>query len=269
MTKVKQRCWIPRLRKLAKRVVRKCHGCKRFQTLAFADPPPGNLPQERTLGSTPFQVVGVDYAGPIKYRKKSSQEGKAYVALYSCSLTRAVYLDLLPNQTLEEFLHSLKRFVARRGRPKKIFSENGKTFVAAAKWLRKIMHSEKINNWLAKNDFNLSRAPWWGGQFERLLGLMKQSLYKTIGNGNLRWNELEEVMLEIETVLNNRPLSCLEDDVQLTALTPSTMLFGQPYQIPEDVSDVENIDLRKRVRYFQKCKDSLWNRWNKEYLKSS
>ena len=135
------------------------------------------------------------------------------------------------------------------------------------------MKSEKINSWLAKSaiiwQFNVCRAPWWGGQFERLVGLMKQSLYKTIANGNLRWNELEEVTLEIETALNNRPLSYLEDDVQLTALTPSTMLFGQPYQIPEeDVSDVENIDLRKRVRYLQKCKDSLWNRWNKEYLKA-
>ena len=31
--------------------------------------------------------------------------------------------------------------------------------------------------------FNLSRAPWWGGQFERLIGLVKGSLHKTIGNG--------------------------------------------------------------------------------------
>lgn len=75
---------------------------------------------------------------------------KAYIVLYACSLTRAVYLELLPDQTTQEFLRSLKRFIARRGRPEKIFSDNGKTFVATSKWLEKIRQDEKINDWLAK-----------------------------------------------------------------------------------------------------------------------
>ena len=37
-----------------------------------------------------------------------------------------------------------------------------------------------------------------GGQFERLIAVMKQSLYKSIGNGNLRWHELEEVILDVK-----------------------------------------------------------------------
>ena len=92
----------------------------------------------------------------------------------------------------------MKRFIVRRGRPKNIFSDNGKTFVAASKWLEKIRQDEKINDWLAKQSitwqFNLSSAPWWGGQFERLIGVIKQSMYKAIGNGNLRWHELDEVI---------------------------------------------------------------------------
>lgn len=75
---------------------------------------------------------------------------KAYIVLYACSVTRGVYLDLLPGQSAEEFLSSLKRFIARRGRPEKIFSDNGKTFVAAAKWLRIAREYVKLNNWLAK-----------------------------------------------------------------------------------------------------------------------
>ena len=180
MTKVREKYWIPRLRRLTKRVIRSCPGCKRFQVKAYADPPTANLPLERTTGSTPFKVIGVDYAGPIKYLSKAMKEQKAYVALYACSLTRAVYLDLLPDQSTEEFLHSLKRFVARKGRPEKIFSDNGKTFVATAKWLTRVRNNEKLNDWLAKHDikwkFNLSRARWWGGQFERLIGVMKQAL---------------------------------------------------------------------------------------------
>ncbi len=273
MTKIREKYWIPRLRRLTKRVIRRCHGCKRFQVKAYADPPTANLPLERTTGSTPFKVIGVDYAGPIRYLNKTKKEKKAYVALYACSLTRAVYLDLLPNQSTEEFLLSLKRFIARKGRPEKIFSDNGKTFVATEKWLKRVRNDEKLNDWLAKQDikwkFNLSRAPWWGGQFERLVGVMKQALYKSIGNGNLRWKELEEVLLDVKTTVNNRPLSYIEDDVQMPILTPNSMQFMQPTQIPEEeIAGVENIDLRKRARYFRRCKDIVWSRWTNEYLKS-
>ena len=95
MTSVKSRHWVPRLRKLAKRTIRACHGCKRFRAKAAANPPPGNLPVDRTQGSRPFQVIGVDYAGPIKYKKRGKVESKAYIVLYACFLCRALYLDLV------------------------------------------------------------------------------------------------------------------------------------------------------------------------------
>ena len=50
-------------------------------------------------------------------------------------------------------------------------------------------------------------------QFEKLIGIMKQSMYKAIGNGQLRWYELEEVILDVEITLNNRPLGYVEDDI--------------------------------------------------------
>ena len=84
-------------------------------------PTPGLLPLERTEGSTPFEIFGVGFAGPIKYRKTSRIEGKGYLVLYTCSLTRALYLEVLPNLETTTFLANLKRFIARRGRPLKIF----------------------------------------------------------------------------------------------------------------------------------------------------
>ena len=85
MAKLRERYWVPRLRKLAKRITRTCHGCQRFQAKVYSSPPPGNLPREQTEGKTLFQVIGVDYAGPLKYRVKAKMEGKAYILLYSCS----------------------------------------------------------------------------------------------------------------------------------------------------------------------------------------
>ena len=73
MAKIREEHWIPRLGRLAKKVLRQCYGCKHFQAVALAAPPPGLLPPERTEGSSPFEVVGVD---PIKYRKSSRAEGK-------------------------------------------------------------------------------------------------------------------------------------------------------------------------------------------------
>ena len=58
--------WIPRLRRLTQKVIRGCFSCKRFQVTAFHSLPPGNLPIDRIMGSVPFQVLGVDYAGPIQ-----------------------------------------------------------------------------------------------------------------------------------------------------------------------------------------------------------
>ena len=100
------------------------------------------------------------------------------------------------------------------------------------------------------------------------MGLVKRALYKSIGRASLFWNELEEVLLDVEITLNNRPLDYIEDDVQLPILTPCAMMFGQPRLVPEENPDEGDIDLRKRVRYLHRCKDVLRNRWTGEYLKS-
>ena len=142
---------------------------------------------------------------------KAKTDGKAYVLLYACSLTRALFLELLPNLETKEFLVSFKRLIARHGRPQKVYSDNGRTFVGAAQWIKQVMQDEKFQNFLAYQgiqwQFNLSRAPWWGGQFERMVGLVKGALYKCIGNGLLSWADLQEVLLDIEVAPNNRPLT--------------------------------------------------------------
>lgn len=51
--------------------------------------------------------------------------------------------------------------------------------------------------------FNLSRVPWWGGQFEWITGLVKQMLIKGMGNAHLAMVEMQEVMLDIELNMNN------------------------------------------------------------------
>lgn len=113
----------------------------------------------------------------------------------------------------------------------------------------------------------MSRAPWWGGQFERLVGIFKRAFYKCVGGGALTWVELTEVVLEIEIQLNCRPLSYVEDDVEFPLLTQASFLFQRTNRLPEpEPWREEDVNLRKRARYLRACKEALWRRWTGEYV---
>ena len=95
--------------------------------------------------------------------------GKAYLVLYACSLSRALHLEVLPNLDTTTFLGSMKRLLARRGRPEIIFRDNGGAFVGAARLLPENQSDEGLQTYTANEEihwkFNLSRTPWWRGQF--------------------------------------------------------------------------------------------------------
>ena len=117
--------------------------------------------------------------------------------------------------------------------------------------------------------FNLSRAPWWGGQYERLIEFFKRAFHKSIGNGILSFKELENVVLDVEVALNGRPLSYLEDDIELPVLTPATMLSINPSRLPElKPRHLDERDLRKRAKLLKECKRAMWKRWSREYVRS-
>ena len=145
--------------------------------------------------------------------------------LYACIPTRAVHLE---TSETSEFIAGLERFIARRGRPEIIYSDNGSSFKAKEKWLQEVQRDERFHENLAglaiKWPFNISRGTWREGQFQRLIELFKNSFYITVGNGTLRWLELEEEVFDVGVALNNRPLSYLEDAIQLPVLSPNLML---------------------------------------------
>ena len=134
------------------------------------------------------------------------------------------------------------------------------------------MRDKKFQNFLAHQgiqwQLNLSRVPWCGGQLERMVGLFKGTLHKSIRNGMLFWPALQEILLDIEVTLNNRPLSYVDDDIQLPILTPSSFQYGQLNMLPElEPHHIQETDLRKRAKYLRKCKDALWSRWTRENLR--
>jgi hypothetical protein len=165
-------------------------------------PVPGLLPKDRTNPGTAFEVVGIDLAGPVKYKKTAKTEGRVYLAIFASSLSRAIHLELLQNLETPTFLVSLKKYIARRGHPRVIYSDNGGTFVKVSAWLKQIRKDERIRELVEEYEitwnFNLSHAPWRGGQFERLIAVVKSAMYKVVGGEFLTWDELAELMLDIE-----------------------------------------------------------------------
>lgn len=134
--------------------------------------------------SDPFAITGVDFARPMYYKIKKSTTAKAYIALFTCASTRAVHLKLCHDLYATESQRALKEFVARRGCPHTIVSNNGKTFVTTGRWLSTLKKDHGMANYLGtlniKWKFNLAWSPWWGGFFEQPVSIMKRSLWKVL-----------------------------------------------------------------------------------------
>ena len=115
----------------------------------------------------------------------------------------------------------------------------------------------------------MPRAPWWGGFFERLIGMIKSALSKSDGRALLKFEELEEVLLDVETFLNNRPLCFLGEEFEQPVITPNLLLRGQPAQfLEENLDDIGDgrEGMTRRLQYLKSCRENVRKRWLNEYL---
>ena len=190
MAAIRENFWIPKLRQIPKRVIRICFECKKFHTLLFITQQQGILPLDRTTETRSFQVIGTHFADAIMYHNKNRSEKKAYILLFTCSLTRAIHLELLLDQTTDGFIRVLKKLIARKGCLETIYSNSAKIYVAVSKWIKKINKSKILDHLLStrsiKLKFDLFWAPWLHEEVERMVGLVKNTLYKTVWGVKVR-----------------------------------------------------------------------------------
>ena len=114
----------------------------------------------------------------------------------------------MPNLNALTFLRSFKHFTSRRGVPSKVVSDNAKTFKSASKIIQGVFNEPEVKKHFAELHvewaFNLEKAPWWGGIFERMSNFAKHCLKKSVGRASLTYDELSTLMTKIEAVLNSR-----------------------------------------------------------------
>ena len=231
LAELRSRFWIVRGRNFVRRLLFNCVVCKRNEGKPYKTPPPPPLPDFRVKKAPPFKYTGVDYVGPLYVKTPSKEDRKVWICLLTCCVTRAVHLEVVPSLTAEAFLRSFRRFTARRSTPTMVVSDNAKTFKAASKELVTVMQDPEVKKYFTKEgirwSYNLEKAPWQGGFYERLVKSLKRCLKKTIGQAKLSFDELATVIAEAEMILNSRPLSYISSEDLEEPLTPSHLLCGR------------------------------------------
>ncbi|XP_041673673.1 uncharacterized protein LOC121529782 [Drosophila eugracilis] len=269
---------IPRVRNLIKSVVYACKVCdihkKKLQTQLM-----GELPKERTSFSRPFTYTGVDYAGPFEiknYTGRACLITKGYVLVFVCFSTKAIHLEPTSDLTTEKFLAAFARFVSRRGCPRQVQSDNGKTFVGAAALLScdflqslkgavtgAYSHQQLLWHFIPPG------APHMGGLWEAGVKSFKTLFYKATATRKYTFEELATLLARIEACLNSRPLAPMsEDPADLMAPTPGHFLVGGPLLVtvePELKGDTTSII--NRWQHLKALQQQFRLRCKEEYLK--
>ncbi|XP_018311277.1 uncharacterized protein [Mycetomoellerius zeteki] len=232
---IRERFWIISGRNLVRQTVQKCVTCFRSQPKA-ASTIMGNLPRARVnIPKRAFDQCGVDYAGPCYYKegtKRNAKQIKCYIAVFICLATKAIHLELTTGWSSEAFLNVFKRFIARRGCPSDIYSDNGLNFVGADRELSELSDllknqttQQQVSDQLADKGIHWHfiplRAPHHGGIWEAAVKAAKRHLVRMTKNSTLKYEELETFLIQIEAILNSRPITPLSSDSNdLSSLTP-------------------------------------------------
>lgn len=266
-----------------KSIIHNCVKCFRFKAEA-ASQLMADLPMVRVTPSRPFLYCGIDFAGPFNIKQsrlRKSLVTKGYICLFVCMASKALHLETVPDLSTKAFLNALNRFTSRRGKCQKIFSDNATNFKGAyneLKELYKMLNTkcskELIQDKLAENsiqwEFIPPVSPHWGGIWESGVKSVKFHLRRTLRDCLFTYEEFNTIIIQIEGILNSRPLCELSSDPEeLTALTPAHFLIGDTLTAYPDL-ELENIPVNRLSLYQQisKLKQVFWKRWSIEYLSS-
>ena len=266
---IKSQYYIPKLRVLYKSVRRSCQHCKNASAVPVM-PQMSNLPPARLASfERPFTYVGIDYFGPL-YATVGRRKEKRWGVLFTCLTIRAVHIEIAYSLDTSSCVMSINNFMARRGTPREIYTDNGTNFTATAKIFGTEQAKLNFESASTKFDtikwkFNPPATPHMGGAWERLVRSVKTTLYHICPNMNFNDETLKSAMAEVEFIINSRPLTFASlESCDDEALTPNHLLLGSSSGYKPINSEVT--DLRLRWRQTHQFSDQFWRRWIKEYL---
>ena len=201
------------------------------------------------------------------------------MCLFVCFSSKAIHLELTSDLSTQGCLCALRRFIARRGRPGHIHSDNGKNFQGAKNQLHELfamLHSQEGNEQIASAcaeegiTWHLvpPKAPHFGGLWEAAVKVAKKHLQRQLGPSRLSFEDVNTILTQIESLMNSRPLLPMTEDADdLAALTPANFLIGTSMLALPD-PDHRNIPINRLDHYqqLQQHVQKFWSHWRTEYL---
>ena len=248
MTFLREKYWITSMRSTVKKVLHRCRVCKKVAGRAYLTPVAPPLPDFRLNDLKAFQSTAVDFTAHL-YVKVRDTTRKVYVCLFTCCSTRAVHLEITQDLSCESFLRAFRRFTSTYSVPHLIYCDNAKTFTSGENEIKRLYQT--VSNTQCQRHFAQKgirfkytpvQASWFGGVHERLIGVTKLAIKKTLGKALVSLDELQTLIKEIQSVVNNRPLTHLSADInELKAITPNHLIYGHELSMlpVEDISENE------------------------------
>ncbi|XP_028968865.1 uncharacterized protein LOC114828533 [Galendromus occidentalis] len=277
---LRRRFWIVRGRQIIKALLAKCVTCRRKHSRPSSQVEAPS-PDERAEFVAPFAAGSLDSCGPLFGRIKKETE-KMYIALFTCSATRAVHLEVVPSMSAIQTHLALRRFLASYPSCRLLVSDNARSFTKAATDIKRVFNTVKnpeVRELLAGRKiewkFICPRAPWQGGMYERLVGTVAST--KTLGRSFVSYEEFRTIVAEMTAIVNARPISHVSSDVdEPLPLTPAQFLRGGPQCAPlAQILPLDRLgpdgalpgdELRRQLVKRTAYLESLAARWHREYL---
>ncbi|KAK7605302.1 hypothetical protein V9T40_007160 [Parthenolecanium corni] len=257
---LRRQYWLPHGRREVFQVIKEhCHTCRRYEARPYQTPEMAPLPEFRVSRTeTPFTNIGVDVFGPFKVRvgdERDSPVVKKWVIIFTCLVVRAVHLEVLDEMKATDFLNSFRRFIGRRGVPQIIVCDNAPQFyvvegIFQCVW-RRFAEADVNEKYYAQHGiewrFVPAHSPWMGG------GL------RAINKGTL---------IEIEGVINSRPITYVDKEAETELITPNDFLQTRYPAIPVDFTRaLTGAELTAAWRASEEYLEQFWRDWAERYLR--
>ena len=211
------------------------------------------------------------------------------MAHFVCFASKAVHIEAVSDMTTSACCAALRRFVARKGCPKTIYSDNGSNFIGTRAEISQFQTILKVEdedylqtvedgvqiNWT----FKPPSATHYGGLWESGIKGANQHLRKVMGNKVLSFEKLTTLFshfCQIELFLNSRPICSLsEDPNDDTFLTPVHLCLGGKLELlslkerlcvlrSETIDEASDATPVKKWALLQNLIIHSWRRWTKE-----
>jgi len=117
--------------------------------------------------------------------------------------------------------------------------------------------------------FNPPGTPHFGGVYEVMIREAKKALRRIVGNADINDEELITVIVNVESILNERPLLIVDSDIQgSNVLTPNHFLCAGHNVESNKSMELSRTGLLRRWKRIQEISVHWWNRWRLEIIPS-